>query len=88
MPKGQTTFPGAEFWLLKCPCMKGDSKKFKDKKAYDLYRKLHNKKCDIGRNGTYVFGGDPSNNLLITPTMGDKAIRSNYLTSIHKSLYD
>lgn len=85
MPKGVSMFPGADFWLLKCPCMKGDSKKFKDKKAYDLYRKLHNKKCDVGRNSTYVFAGDPNSNL-VNPRICDKHIRSIAL-DIEKKLY-
>ncbi len=86
MPKGQSTFPGAEFWLLKCPCMKGDSKKFKDKKAYDMYRKLHNKKCEIGRNAPYIFAGNPSNSNLVSPVISDSQVRSNALDT-HQSLY-
>lgn len=87
MPKGQCVFPGAEFWLLKCPCMKGDSKHFKDRRAYDLYRKLHNKKCELGRNAVYISGGEPTNVNLVNTITGDKHIRLAAL-DIHKKLYE
>lgn len=86
MPKGQINmFPGAEFWLLKCPCMNGDSKHFKDKRAFDLYRKLHNKKCHFGERG-YLYSADPSNSNLISPLISDSQLRSNVF-DIQKKLY-
>lgn len=68
MPKGNKMRDGEEFWLLRCPCMNGDSKRFKDEKTFKMYNKLHSKKCEIGRHA-YTMNGTEASNLILGNTL-------------------
>lgn len=58
MPKGKGTYnAGDKTFSYHCPCMGKDLKIFHSKTGYDLFIRLHNRKCITSQNTTLLWAG-------------------------------
>ena len=62
MPKGNSTYnPGDKTFTYHCPCMGEDLKIFNSKTGYDLFIRLHNKKCKVSLSDV-IWAGETNVN--------------------------